>query len=296
MRSTALGMVTRKSRLWTLVDGRVAHSQPARDFGYMVYAPAMGLGRRKVSTEDASAWVFNRIADVYDARPPYPAGLIDALAELAGPVGSRVVDLGAGIGHVALPLCARGFDVVAVEPARAMLDRLRRAADDRGLTLRAVHAAAECVPIEPASADLVIIADALHFMDAQLIGAEIDRVLAPGGRLAVITCQPSPTPFMCDLVRVMEQAVPRRPRALTQNITHVSGMTGVMLPHERRIDDETPVDRVTLDRILRSISFIGPAMNAQRSAAFRQAVHALSDSPVWARTFVLRSGRRARAR
>jgi ubiquinone/menaquinone biosynthesis C-methylase UbiE len=237
--------------------------------------------------------VFNRIADVYDSRPPYPAPLMDALADLAGPAGSRVADLGAGIGHVALPLSARGFDVVAVEPARAMLDHLRAAADDRGLALRTVHAAAECLPFEPASVDLAIIADALHFMDAQLVGAELDRVLAPGGRLALVTCQPAPTPFMRDIVRVMEQAVPRRPRALTQNITHLSGMTGVALTHERRFDDHTPVDLVTLDRILRSISFIGPAMNAQRLAAFRQAVFALSEAPVWARTFVLRSGRRA---
>jgi ubiquinone/menaquinone biosynthesis C-methylase UbiE len=253
----------------------------------------MGLGRRKVSIEDASAWVFNRIADVYDARPDYPAALIDALADLAGRAGSRVADLGAGIGHVALPLCARGVDVVAVEPARAMLDRLRRAAEDRGLALRTVHGAAERLPFERASVDLVIIADALHFMDAQLIGAEIDRVLAPGGRLAVVTCQPAPTPFMRDLVRVIEQAVPRRPRALTQNMVHVTGMTGVALAHEQQFDDHTPVDLVTLDRILRSVSFIGPAMNPQRLLAFRQAVFALSEAPVWARTFVLRSGRRA---
>ena len=261
----------------------------------MIYAPAMGLGRRKVSIEDASAWVFNRIADVYDARPDYPAPLIDALAELAGPAGSRVADLGAGIGHVALPLCARGLDVVAVEPALAMLDRLRRAAAHRGLALRTVHGAAESLPFEPASIDLVIIADALHFMDAQLIGAEIDRVLAPGGRLALITCRPAPTPFMRDVVRAMEQAVPRRPRALAQNITHVSGMTGVALTDERQFEDQTPVDLVTLDRILRSISFIGPAMTAQRLAAFRQAVYALSEAPVWARTFALRSGRRSRS-
>jgi ubiquinone/menaquinone biosynthesis C-methylase UbiE len=253
----------------------------------------MGLGRRKVGIEDASAWVFNRIADVYDARPPYPATLIDALAQLAGRTGSRVADLGAGIGHVALPLCARGFDVVAVEPASAMLDRLRKTADDRGVALRTVHAAAERLPFEPASVDLVIIADALHFMDAQLIGAEIDRVLAPGGRLAIVTCRPAPTPFMRDIVRVTEQAVPRRPRDLAQNMVHVSGMTGVSLTHELHFDDATPVDLVTLDRILRSISFIGPAMNAERSAAFRTAVHALSEAPVWARTFVLRSGHRS---
>src|SRR5881394_2383331 len=87
----------------------------------------MSLGRRKVSLDQPSRWVFNRMAEFHAARPPYPAALVDALADLAGPVGSRVADLGAGVGHLALPLAARGFDVAAVEPAEAMLDALRKA-------------------------------------------------------------------------------------------------------------------------------------------------------------------------
>jgi SAM-dependent methyltransferase len=252
----------------------------------------MSLGRRKIGIEEASAWVFNRIAEVYDARPGYPLALIDALADLAGPAASRIGDLGAGIGHLALPLSERGFDVVAIEPARAMLERLRANAAHRGLTLRGVHAASESLPLETGSLDLVVIADALHFMDAQLTGREIRRVLAPGGRMGIVTCEPARTPFMRDVVRIMEQAVPRRPRDLTQTMTHVSAVAGVPLTIEQRFDDETPVDHLTLDRMLRSISFIGPAMNPARFAAFRQRVHALCETPVWARTFILRSGRR----
>src|SRR5436190_16865341 len=109
----------------------------------------MSLGRRKVSLDQTSRWVFNRMAEFYAARPPYPAALVDALAELAGPVGSRVGDLGAGVGHLALPLAARGFDVVAIEAAQAMLEQLRAAAAERGLALRALHAAGEQVPRAP---------------------------------------------------------------------------------------------------------------------------------------------------
>src|SRR5450755_1782805 len=100
----------------------------------------MSLGRRKVGLVEPSRWVFNRMAEFYAARPAYPASLIDALADLAGPVGGRIGDLGAGVGHLALPLAERGFDVVAIEPAQAMLERLRAAATDRGLALRALHA------------------------------------------------------------------------------------------------------------------------------------------------------------
>ena len=255
----------------------------------------MGLGRRKIGIDDASAWVFNRMAEVYGARPRYPDDLVDALAALAGPVGSRIGDLGAGIGHLALPLAERGFDVVAIEPAHAMLDRLRASATARGLALRALHAAAEALPIDPASLDLVVVADALHFMDAELAAGEIARVLAPRGALALVTCEFGKTAFMRGVVRLMEDAVPRRPRDLSRSMVHVSTVTDVAFTQERRFHDETPVDHPTLDRILRSISFIGPAMNAARFAAFRERVHALSDRPAWARTFILRSGRRLRA-
>jgi SAM-dependent methyltransferase len=256
----------------------------------------VSLGRRKVGLEEPSRWVFNRMAAFYPARPAYPAALVDALAELAGAAGGRIGDLGAGVGHLALPLAERGFEVVAIEPAQAMLDKLRAAAAGRGLALRALHAAAEALPLDPASLDLVIIADALHFLDTELTARQIARVLAPGGALALLTCGFGQTPFMRGVVRLMEEAAPRRPRALTQSIVHLSALSGVPLTDERRFHDQTPIDHPTLERILRSISFIGPAMNVARFTALRERVHALPDPPAWARTFVLRSGRRAPAK
>jgi ubiquinone/menaquinone biosynthesis C-methylase UbiE len=252
----------------------------------------MSLGRRKVSLDDPSRWVFNRMADAYDARPPYPDALIDAIAALAGGSGNRVADIGAGIGHLALPLAARGFDVTAIEAAGQMLARLRAAADARGLDLRALHAAAEAMPLPSRSIDLALVADALHFLDAQLTAEEIARVLGRRGALCIVTCELGDTPYMRDVVSIIEDAVPRRPRTLAQQMVHVSSITGVPLTDDRRFHDETPVDHPTLERILRSISFIGPAMNPARFAAFRARVHALPGQPVWARTFVLRSGRR----
>ncbi len=252
----------------------------------------MSLGRRKVGLDQPSRWVFNRMAEHYAARPPYPAALIGALAEIAGPVGSRVGDLGAGVGHLALPLAERGFAVVAIEAAQAMLDQLRAAASSRGIPLRALHAAAEELPLEPASLDLVIVADALHFLDTELTARQIARVLVPAGALALVTCEFGDTPFMRGVRRLMEEAAPRRPRALTQSIVHLSALTGVPLTREQRFHDETPIDHAVLDSILRSISFIGPAMTPARFAALRARIHALPDAPAWARTFVLRTGRR----
>jgi len=252
----------------------------------------MSLGRRKVRIDEPARWVFNRMADVYDARPPYPSALIDALADLAGRPGATVGDLGAGIGHLTLPLAARGLDVAAIEPAAAMLERLREAARSRGLAVRALHAPAEVLPLPKASLDLVVVCEALHFMDAELAGGEIGRVLARGGALAVITAELTPTPFMRAVWAAIEATVPRRPRDLSAAHDQLSSMARVQLVDELRFQDENLVDAGTLERILRSFSFVGPAMNPARFEAFRARVAAIDEPPVWARTFVLRWGRR----
>ena len=267
----------------------------------------MSLGRRGVRLDDSTRWVFNRMADVYDARPDYPAALIEVIASLADSVAAKettgsatvrgcITEIGAGIGHIAVPLASLGFDVSAVEPAIEMLQRLRAVANERGVVVNALHASAEALPIADGTQDLAIVADALHFLDAERTGREIARVLTKTGAFALITCELADTPYMREVVSIMEDAVPRRPRPLAQNVVQVSAMIGVELSPEQRFADETVVDHQTLERILRSISFIGPAMNPARFAAFRERVHAIPGQPRWARAFTLRTGQRRPSR
>lgn len=236
--------------------------------------------------------MFNRIAAVYDARPAYPKELIDAVVALAS--GPRVLELGAGVGHFALPLAARALDVVALEPAEHMLARLRQAASRHDLELQTLHAAAEAIPFEPARFDLVLIADALHFLDSELVGHEVARVLTPGGRLCVVTCEFAETPFMNAVKELVDVSAQRRPRPPEQALQQLAALACVDLRSARQFHDETPVDSATLERILGSVSFVGPAMNAERASAFRDRLRALPFASVWARRFTLHEGRRRR--
>jgi ubiquinone/menaquinone biosynthesis C-methylase UbiE len=254
----------------------------------------MGRKRRHVTIHDPNSWVFNKMAHVYDARPDYPHALIDALAGLAR--GPRVLDLGAGIGHIALPLAALGLDVVALEPAVAMLEVLERAAATQDLAVDVVHGKAESLPFQEASFDLVVVADAVHFLDAELAGREIARVLAPRAALAVVTSDFGDTPFMGAVRDLMHEATPRRLRSLDATIAHLASLALAPLTQTTTFDDETRVDREALERLVRSVSFIGPALNPTRYAAFRERLHALPYEPVWSRRFVLRTGRRTRQR
>jgi ubiquinone/menaquinone biosynthesis C-methylase UbiE len=250
----------------------------------------VSLGRRKIALDDQERWVFNRMADAYMARPAYPAALIDALAELAS--GGTVIDVGAGVGHLALPLAARGIEVVAIEPALAMLERLAESA--RGLSVRTEHATAEALPLPDRSAALIVIADALHFVDAELTALEIARVLAPRGALGIVTCELGATPFMSALEQVMAESAPRRPRRVDASLAQIMSLARVRPMPAQLFEDSTPVDEATLEAILRSISFIGPAMNDERFAGFRERIRALPGPAVWARSFTLHAARRTR--
>lgn len=246
--------------------------------------------RRKVAITDSARWVFNRMAHVYDARPPYPEALVDTVAQLTGQVGPKLGDIGAGIGHLALPLAERGLDVAAVEPAHLMLERLRDRAFARGIPLHTVHAAAERLPFEAQSLDAILIADALHFIDTELAGREVARVLSRRGVLIVITCELARTPFMQRLAQIMESATQRRPRQIEMRSAQLFGVARVQPTELHVFQDETQVNEDELERILASISFVGPAMNPERAAAFRALVHQIDLPAMWGRKFVLQAG------
>jgi adenylylsulfate kinase-like enzyme len=66
-------------------------------------------------------WDYTALADAYLARPGYAAAAIDHIIEITGLTrGGRVLDNGAGAGHLTIPLARRGCSVIALEPNPAM--------------------------------------------------------------------------------------------------------------------------------------------------------------------------------
>jgi SAM-dependent methyltransferase len=128
---------------------------------------------------------FAEVAEEYErGRPEYPPAVVGALAaELSLAPGARVLDLAAGTGKLTRALHAAGLDVLAVEPQSELRDRLERWVGAE----RAREGVAEAIPLPDASVDAVTVADAFHWFDHAAALAEIARVLAPGGGLAVIT-------------------------------------------------------------------------------------------------------------
>ncbi len=127
---------------------------------------------------------FESGSDVYErARPTYPdeaVGLLAATAGLTG--GSRVLDLAAGTGKLTRQLQARGVQCVGAEPSPTMREVFARVVP--GVPM--VGATAERIPLGGGTVDAVVVAQAFHWFDPEVALAEIDRVLRPGGWLALV--------------------------------------------------------------------------------------------------------------
>ncbi len=123
---------------------------------------------------------FGSVAGAYaHYRPTYPAPLFAWLAGVA-PARQRAWDCATGTGQAAIGLAAHFAEVVATD---ASASQLAAARPHPGVHYRL--AAAENSGLEAGSLDLVTVAQAVHWFDRPRFFAEVERVLRPGGVLAV---------------------------------------------------------------------------------------------------------------
>lgn len=220
--------------------------------------------RSRARLEEPSDWIFNRLAQDYLARPPYPASLWDDLSQKI--LGKEVLDLGAGTGLASLPLARRGFCVTALEPAEAMRAALLSQAE--GLPIQVKAGTAEETHCESRSFDAVIAAEAAQWFELGKAVTEGRRVLRPGGLVAAIEWAPAKAPLATRL-----QALLLRYNPKTRGKTNEPARRWV-----RELCRTTPKEerflcslRWTLEsflRAVRSFSYVGPALGPAALQSF----------------------------
>ena len=139
---------------------------------------------------DDSAHSTQRFSSRVDAyvkyRPSYPPGVYELFRqELGIGRGSTVADVGSGTGISAEPLLRDGVIVYCVEPNADM-----RGAAERSLSrypgFRSITGTGEHTSLPGHSVDLVICAQAFHWLDHQAAADEFRRVTRPGGFVAIL--------------------------------------------------------------------------------------------------------------
>ena len=100
------------------------------------------------------------------------------------------------------------------------------------------------------------------------------------------------SPVMQALQQLMQESAPRRPKRVSGAMTQLAALAGVSLTLVSTNENAHTVTVEQVERIARSISFIGPAMNGARFQAFCARLRAIEHAPVWHTTIRLWAGRR----
>ena len=106
-----------------------------------------------------------------------------------GPVeGRRVLDLGCGYGETTTWLALQGARVEAIDISPRMLEVSRKLVARLGVEDRVTfhQSPGESLPFEDGTFEVAFGHDVLHHLDLQKAGAEIRRVLKPGGRAVFV--------------------------------------------------------------------------------------------------------------
>lgn len=160
---------------------------------------------------------FSGHADLYASlRPRYRRELFEFVATL--PRGRELAwDCATGNGQAAVDLAELFGRVVATDASEAQLAHV-----EPHPRVEYRQALAESSGLESASVDLVTVATAVHWFDFDRFYAEVERVLAPGGALAV---------WAYDLARIEPEI-----DVLTDRLS--KEIVAVYWPPERRWVDE----------------------------------------------------------
>jgi ubiquinone/menaquinone biosynthesis C-methylase UbiE len=143
---------------------------------------------KHLGVEYAAQFKDQSIAEAYQNRPPYPAGVFEILSKLITTEPRTVLDAGCGTGDVARPLVE--FDqtlerIDAVDFSEAMLSKGRDLPGGTNPRLNWIESAIETAPLRPPYA-LVTAGESLHWFDWEKVFPLFQQILVPQGFVAVV--------------------------------------------------------------------------------------------------------------
>ncbi len=207
------------------------------------------------------------------------------------PAGTRVLDVGCGVGRWSRLLASRGADVTGVDISPTMIDEARRRAQSEGVADRCRFHVRDISALDVTGEfDLVLGVTVLqHILDPNALRAALEALrsrVTPDGRIVLLEAAPAEHVSRCDTT-----VFRARPRELYLNLfrdcdLEVTALTGVdpapfrsrLLPHLRSLPKILSMGLIALTTVL-SLPVNG--LLGRRSAAGS-----------WHAVFVLRPGKR----
>jgi SAM-dependent methyltransferase len=198
-------------------------------------------------------------------RPRYPAELIERLVAAAGlDRNSRVLDLGAGPGHVASAIAGHVGEVVAVDVEAGMLAQIEEP------NVRTVVGPAEAVDPSWGRFDLVTAGRSFHWFDADVLFARLPLVTDQLALLGdSITQSDAQSRVLAIATELLGEDPPKRPARRYRELLAASPFSEV---EEIDVTSERTWTADSLIGLAYSTSVASPARLASQQEAFERRV------------------------
>lgn len=144
------------------------------------------MSERSADDRKKDSQSFDTVASLYDEyRPEYPQALVESVIAFSGlPENGRILEVGSGTGKATRLFARRGYSIHCIEPGRnlaAVAARNLRAYPRVSFELTRFEEWQE----RPAQFDLVMSAQAFHWVPSEIGYAKAARALKLGGSLAL---------------------------------------------------------------------------------------------------------------
>lgn len=230
-----------------------------------------------------TAWYYARF------RHPYPEELLSHLVQRFRPgPGDRLLDLGCGTGHLAIPLADRFAEVVGMDPEPEMLavaeEQARAAGVDNIDWVEGGSGDLQALRPRLGRFRLVTMGSSFHWTDREATLQELASLVSPGGGIAVISggmAADAPEEFQQTAQKVIKRWLGEERRAGSGTYQH---------PRERHeaIIARSPFGRMesyrttrrytrTVDTIIGSLystSYCSPAVLGEKKEPFERELRA----------------------
>ena len=215
----------------------------------------------------------------YDrGRPSYPQEAVDFLVDRLG-IGpdKTVVDLAAGTGKFTALIVPTGARVIAVEPVAEMRETLARVLP----AVEALDGTAEEIRLADGTVDVVIVAQAFHWFDADKALSQIARVLVPGGGLALLwNRRDESVPWVRRMSEVIGWHEFDRANYDRVDWAAVVGQSGLFSDVQHTtFDYEQELDRDGLAERVRSVSYIASMESDEQEVLVEKVLRLVDDKP-----------------
>jgi SAM-dependent methyltransferase len=173
--------------------------------------PSAGVVRA-LAFDRSKRTTFDQVAQFYDeARPGYPGQLVEDVIALSGiPPDGRILEIGCGPGKATIPFAQKGYGMLCLELG-AELAALTVAKCKPYPNVQVRNISFEEWPVERAAFDLVISAQAFHWIDPEIGYAKAAASLKDSGSIALFWNRypPSDTALRRSLADVYRTRAPQ---------------------------------------------------------------------------------------